>query len=167
MFRHQINEFGITLMTRYGQEWVDVILLLMTAVSSTPLALPIWGYALAGVALGYSIIRLAAVMAVGSALGSYVTFSLGRYFANRAWVRKRFPNVIRHPWTHGKSMKNVTWILFLGTCSPIPCDVLYVACGAKRYPPLLFLTTMVMARFVRYLYIGYGFKYFSGWFEGW
>jgi len=167
MFRHQINDFGLDLMTRYGQEWVDVILLLMTAVSSTPLALPIWGYALAGVALGYSIFRLAAVMAVGSALGSYVTFGIGRYFANRAWVRKRFPNVIRHPWTHGKSMKNVTWILFLGTASPIPCDVLYVACGAKRYPPMLFLVTMVLARFIRYLYIGYGFKYFSGWFEGW
>jgi len=163
MFREQINEFGILLMTRYGQEWVDGVLFLVTAVSSTPLALPIWGYTLAGVALGYHVIRLAAVMAVGSALGSFVTFGVGRYFAERQWVKKRFPNVFNNPWTYGRSKKYVTWILFLGTASPIPCDVLYVACGAKRYPPLLFLLMMIAGRFVRYIYLGYGFKYFSDW----
>ena len=167
MFRQQINEVGVRLKTDYGQERVDLVLLVLSAVSSTPLALPIWGYALAGVALGYSVFRLAAVMAIGSALGSMVTFGLGRFFADRAWVKKRFPGVINHPWTRGRSMKKVTWILFLGTVSPIPCDVLYVACGAKRYPPLLFLGTMMVARFVRYVYFSYGFKHFSGWFEGW
>ncbi|HUV29998.1 MAG TPA: alkaline phosphatase family protein [Acidobacteriota bacterium] len=163
LFKEPINAFGLDLMTRYGQQWVDVILFLVTAVSSTPLALPIWGYAVLGIALGYNIFRLASVMAVGSALGSFVTFSLGRYFADRPWVQKRFPNIRQHPWTRGKSKKYVTLILFLGTASPIPCDVLYVACGAKRFPALLFLVTMVAARFVRYVYLGYGFAYFSKW----
>jgi len=56
-------------------------------------------------------------------------------------------------------------ILFLGTASPIPCDVFYVACGAKHYPTLLFWVTMVLARFVRYLYLGYGFLYFRDFFD--
>ena len=161
LFREPINASGVDLMIRYGQEWADVVLLLLSAVSCTPLVLPVWGYAILGVALGYHVVRLAAVMAFGSALGSFVTFGIGRYFSKRPWVKRRFPGIHRHRWTHGKSKKYVAWILFIGTSSPIPCDVLYVACGAKRFPPVLFLITMVAGRFVRYLSLGYGYKYFS------
>jgi len=163
LFKDDINAFGMGLMNRYGQGWIDVVLFLITMVSCTPLVLPVWGYALAGVALGYNVVRLAAVMAFGSALGSFVTFTLGRYFGNSGWIRQRFPNIHRHPWTHGRSRTFVTLALFVGTSSPIPCDVAYVACGAKRYPALLFLVTMIVARFVRYIYLGYGFSYFSDW----
>ena len=159
LFKEEIKTFGVDLITRYGQGWVDVILFLLTAVSSTPLALPIWGYAQAGVALGYNVVRLASIMAVGSALGSMVTYAIGRYFGNSRFVLKRFPDVHKHPWTEGRSKKYVTLFLFLGTASPIPCDVLYAACGFKRYPAALFVVTMVAARFVRYMYLGYGFKY--------
>jgi len=161
IYQEQINSFGTDLMTRYGQQWFDLILLLITFISCTPLMLPVWCYALVGVALGYNIFRLAAVMAVGSASGSLVTFYLGRYFANRKWVRKRYPNLLNHPWTEGKSKMYVSWILFLGTASPIPCDVFYAACGAKRYPILPFYLLMVAGRFVRYIYLGYGFNFFS------
>jgi membrane protein YqaA with SNARE-associated domain len=90
---------------------------------------------------------------------------IGKYFSNTEWVKNRFPNIHKHPWTHGKSMKYVTLLLFIGTASPIPCDVFYVACGAKKYPTLLFWVTMVAARFVRYMYLGYGFKYFGDFFN--
>lgn len=45
------------------------------------------------------------------------------------------------------------------TASSIPCDAFYVACGVKRYPTMLFWSTMVAARFVRYYHMGYIFKY--------
>jgi membrane protein YqaA with SNARE-associated domain len=84
---------------------------------------------------------------------------LGKHYGGSAWIKKRFPNIRKHPWTHGKSRFYVTLMLFLGTASPIPCDVFYVACGVKRYPTVMFWVTMVLARFVRYCYLGYGFKY--------
>jgi len=159
IFKQDILRFGEYLMTTYGQDRVDGVLFLLTAISSTPLALPIWAYALVGISLGYTVMRLAVVMALGSATGSLVTFLLGKYFGETAWVRKRFPNIHEHPWTHGRSKWFVTAALFLGTASPIPFDVLYVAAGVKRYPTLAFWVTMVLARFVRYVYLGLGFRY--------
>jgi len=164
IYKEQVTAFGEQLLQHYGREWVDVFLLLITFVSCTPLMLPVWCYALVGAAMGLSIIRLAAVMAVGSALGSLTTYYLGRFFANRAWVKKKFPNFLNHPWTEGKSRLYVSWILFLGTASPIPCDVLYAACGAKRFPAFPFLLLMIAGRFVRYMYLAYGFHYFSKFF---
>ena len=161
VFKQDIMDFGGDLVTRWGQKWFDVVLFLITAVSSSPLALPIWAYTLVGVALGINIYRLALVMALGSATGSQITFLLGRYFGTTEWVKKRFPNLQNKLWAEGRSRWYVTLILFLGTASPIPCDVLYVAAGVKRYPSVLFWVTMVAARFVRYIYMGYGFLYGS------
>jgi membrane protein YqaA with SNARE-associated domain len=161
IYKDSITAFGRELLTRYGRDWVDVVLLLITFVSCTPLMLPVWCYALIGAAMGFNIVRLSAVMAVGSAFGSLTTFYLGRFFANRTWVTKRFPNILNHPWTEGKSRLYVSWILFLGTASPIPCDVLYAACGVKRFPAFPFLLLMIAGRFVRYMYLAYGFHYFS------
>jgi membrane protein YqaA with SNARE-associated domain len=161
IFKEDIFSFGQILMQRYGQEKVDAILFFLSAVSCTPLTLPVWGYALVGVAMGYNVIHLAVVMALGSASGSLVTLLLGRYFGSRDWVRRKFPNLHKHPWAHGRSRWMVTMFLFLGTASPIPCDVFYAACGLKRYPSLLFWVTMVAGRFVRYCYLGYGFDFFK------
>lgn len=159
IFNDDIKAVGEYLMTTYGQEWVNGILFLLTAISSSPLMLPVWAYALVGIGLGYDIFQLAVVMALGSATGSLVTFVLGKYFGESKWMRKKFPEINKHPWTNGKSRWYVTLMLFVGTASPLPCDVFYVACGVKRYPTLLFWTTMVAARFVRYCYLGYIFKY--------
>ncbi len=164
LFRNEINGYGVALMTRFGQRWVDVILFLVTAISCTPLMLPVWAYAVAGAALGLDVARLALVMALGSALGGLVTFAAGRYYGNRSWVQRRFPRLREHPWTHGKSKKYVTLLLFLGSSSPIPCDIVYAACGAKRFPVLPFLMTLTAGRFVRYIYLGYGFIYISDYF---
>jgi len=160
-FNDEISTVGADLLKTYGQNSVDLVLYLITAVSCTPLVLPVWGYALVGMALGYNLFRLAAVMAVGSATGSLVTFGIGRYFSNNAWVKKKFPSILEHPWTHGRSKLYVTWILFIGTASPIPCDVLYAACGAKRYPMLPFMIAVVAGRFIRYMYLGGMYGYFT------
>ncbi len=159
IFKEGIKATGEHIMVTYGQDWVDAILFLITAISSSPLVLPIWQYAMLGVALGYSVLRLAMVMALGSATGSLIIFLLGKYFGKSKWVKKRFPHIHKHPWTHGKSQFYVTMMLFFGTVSPIPCDVFYVACGMKRYSMPLFWATMVSARFIRYCYLGYGFRY--------
>jgi hypothetical protein len=92
IFKSDVLQLGTHLLTTYGQGWVDGTLFLLTAVSSTPLVLPIWPYTLVGVSLGYGIVHLAVVMALGSATGSLVEFYMGRYFGQSAWFKKRFPN---------------------------------------------------------------------------
>jgi membrane protein YqaA with SNARE-associated domain len=159
IFKEDVLRIGEHLLTTYGQGWVDLILFLLTAVSSTPLVLPIWPYAQIGVAIGYGIFHLAFVMAIGSATGSLVEFYMGRYFGESRWFMKRFPNIHKHPWTYGRSKWYVTLMLFLGTASPLPCNVFYIAAGAKRYSAILFWVIMVAARLVRYTYLGLGFKY--------
>lgn len=157
VFQDDITSFGESLIRSAGQGTVDLVLGLVTAVSSTLLTLPIWGYVWVGVALGYDIVRLAVVMAIGSATGSLSTMLIGRFLARTSFVRKRFPNLENHPWTVGRSRWMVTVFLFLGTASPIPCDVFYLACGAKRYPIALFWVVAAAARVVRYLYLGYAY----------
>ena len=158
IFQDDVNEFGVKLIESSGQGTVDVVLFSITAVSSTLLMLPIWGYALAGIAMGYNVVRLAVVMALGSATGSLTTLLIGRYFSERSFIKRKFPNLKEHPWTAGKSRVVVTWILFIGAASPIPIDVVYLACGAKKYPISLFWPLIAAARVVRYLYLGYGFS---------
>lgn len=157
LFQEDITSFGEHLIRSAGQGTVDLVLGLVTAVSSTLLALPIWGYVWVGVALGYNKVRLALVMAVGSATGSLTTMLIGRYLADRPFVKRRFPNVHDHPWTVGRSRLVVTAFVVLGTASPIPCDVFYLACGAKRFPAPLFWVAAAVGRVIRYLYLGYAY----------
>lgn len=164
IYKDEISQFGIDLINEYGQNWVDVILFFLSAISSTPLMLPVWIYALAGATLGLNLIRLAAVMGVGSAVGTMVTFALGRYFGDSEWVKKRFPNFHNYPWTTKKSMAYITLILFLGNASLIPCDVLYAACGFKRYPAWLFFVATTAGRIVRYTYLGYIYALYGNYF---
>ena len=163
VFRDDINAYGIRLMESYGRDKIEIILFLVTMISCSPICLPVWQYTLVGVAMGYSVPRLAAVMALGSAFGSVITYLMGRYFANNQWITRRFPKATNHPWVSGRSKWYVTLILFLGTASPIPFDVLYFACGVKRYPLALFLPACAAGRFVRYLYLGYGVDFFTRW----
>ena len=164
IYKDEIGLFGVDLIKAYGQNWVDCILFVLSAISSTPLMLPIWVYALAGATLGLNLIRLAAVMGLGSAVGTLVTFALGRYFGDSDWVRKRFPNFHNHPWTTKKSKTYITLILFLGNASLIPCDIFYAACGFKRFPVTLFFIATAAGRFVRYMYLSYLYAYFSDYF---
>lgn len=159
LFQDELMALGTHFLGAYGQNWMDAILFLITAVSSTPLFLPIWGYALVGISMGYGVVHLAIVMAIGSSTGSLVTYFIGRYLGDTQRIRRRFPKIVKHPWTEGRPRRVTTLFLFLGTASPIPCDVLYAACGLKKYPWLLFWATLIPARFVRYTYLGLGFEF--------
>ncbi len=163
VFKSDISEFGSQLMMRHGQDRVDLVLFLITSISCTPVVLPVWCYVPSGLLLGYGILRLATVMALGSAVGSITTFAIGRFFSNTSWAKRRFPRILKHPWTHGKSKMYVTWILLVGTASPIPCDIVYAAAGAKRYPAVPFFCLMVAGRFVRYISLGLMFRYLLDW----
>lgn len=160
-FQQDINRFGMGLIERYGQGSIDLVLFLITVISCSPICLPVWGYAVAGVAMGYNVVHLAVVMSVGSALGSLITYYLGYRFGQSRFVQKRFPKATEHPWIKGRSKWYVTLMLFVGTASPLPFDVLYLACGIKRYPPVIFFVANVGGRFLRYLYLGYGFALFG------
>ncbi len=163
VFREDINRYGVGLMESYGRDKVDIILLLLTALSCSPICLPVWQYVLVGVAMGYGVVHLAVTMAIGAALGSLITYYIGRCFGQTRWVARRFHRAADHPWIRGRSKWYVTAIMFLGTASPIPFDVLYFACGIKKYPALLLFVTCAAARFVRYVYLGYGFDFFTSW----
>lgn len=162
LFNDDLEAYGLSLMTRYGQNWIDLILLAVTAVSCTPLVLPVWGYVVLGVTMGYNVYRLAIVMAVGSALGSSVTYLIGRFFAEREWVKKKFPGILTNKWTTGRSRTYVALAIFIGTTSPIPCDILYAAAGAKQFPVWLFYLTTFGGRLIRYTYLGLGAQYAIG-----
>ncbi|MFB3148177.1 MAG: hypothetical protein ACE10J_05880, partial [Thermodesulfobacteriota bacterium] len=99
VFREEIISFGQTLLFSYGQERIDFILYLITTVSSTPLALPVWIYAVLGSMLGYEPLRLILVMGLGSVTGSTITYFIARYFGKSKFIRRNFPNIENHPWT--------------------------------------------------------------------
>ncbi len=157
IFRDQIVSVGHALLLRYGQERIDIILYLITSVSSTPLALPVWIYAILGAMLGYEPIRLIIVMGLGSMTGSSTTYLLCRYFGKSRFIKKNFPNIERHPWTEGRSKRVISVILFFGAASPIPFDIMYAACGLKRFPITLFLPITFISFCIKFAYLFYGY----------
>lgn len=165
LFNDDVTRIGVELLHRYGQTNIDIILFVITAISCSPICLPVWIYIITGAAMGYNILHLAVVLAVGSAVGSLITYYLGAYFSERKFFRKRFPKAQDHPWINGKSRWIVTSLVFLGTASPIPCDAFYLTCGVKRFSVSLFFSAAVAGRFVRYIYLGYGFGTIMGWFK--
>lgn len=165
IFNDDITRIGVQLLQRYGQTNIDIILFLITAISCSPICLPVWIYIITGTAMGYNVLHLAVVLAVGSAVGSLITYYLGAFFSERKFFQKRFPKAQNHPWINGRSRWIVTGLVFLGTASPIPCDAFYLACGVKRFPAGMFFSAAVAGRFVRYIYLGYGFGTIMGWFK--
>ena len=159
LFREEFLRFGENLLTSYGQERIDLILYVLTVISSSPVALPVWTYAAFGSLLGYESIRLILVMSFGAMTGSSITYLLGRYFGGTGFVRKYFPNVHNHHWTGGRSVWVVSLILFGGAVSPIPFDVMYAACGVKKFPAILFSPILFTAWAIRLSIVVYGFKF--------
>ena len=161
IFREEIVSVGQTLLLRYGQERIDIILYLITTVSSTPLALPVWIYAVLGAMLGFEPIRLIIVMGLGSMTGSAITYFIARYFGKSKFIRKNFPNIENHPWTEGRSKRVISVILLLGAASPIPFDIMYAACGMKRFPIALFLPITFVSFTTKFTYLFYGYDFIS------
>ena len=158
IFREEIVSIGKTLLITYGQDRIDFILYILTTVSSTPVALPVWIYAILGSMLGFEPIRLIIVMGLGSTTGSTITYFIARYFGKSKFVQRNFPNVEKHPWTEGRSKWLIGFILFAGAASPIPFDIMYAACGLKRYPILLFAPIVLVAFIIKFTYLFYGYR---------
>ena len=157
VFREEIVSIGQNLLLRYGQDRIDFILYFITTLSSTPLALPVWIYAVLGSMLGYEPLRLILVISLGSMTGSIITYFIARYFGKSKFVKRNFPNIENHPWTKGRSIWVVSLILFTGAASPIPFDILYAACGMKRFPILLFAPLLFLAFLIKFAYLFYGY----------
>ncbi len=158
IFREEIITIGKTLLINYGQDRIDFILYILTTVSSTPIALPVWIYAILGSMLGFEPIRLIIVMGLGSMTGSTITYYIARYFGKSKFIKRNFPNIENHPWTEGRSFWVISLILFTGAASPIPFDILYAACGLKRYPILLFVPIVLIAFIIKFAYLFYGYE---------
>ena len=157
LFQEEIISLGQDLLMRYRQDRIDLILYLITTISSTPLALPVWIYAVLGAMLGFEPARLIIVMGLGSMSGSIITYFVARYFGKSRFIKKNFPNIENHPWTHGRSKRVISVILFLGAASPIPFDIMYAACGMKRFPIALFAPITFISFSIKFTYLFYGY----------
>ncbi len=157
VYREEIIGIGHSLLLSYGQDRIDFILYFITTISSTPLALPVWIYAVLGSILGYEPLRLIIVMGLGSMTGSTITYFIARYFGKSKFVKQNFPIIENHPWTRGRSIWVVSLILFTGAASPIPFDIFYAACGMKRFPILLFAPVLFLAFLIKFAYLFYGY----------
>ena len=163
VFPAEMNAFALSLLDQFGENNMDLALFILTAISASPLCLPVWVYTMAGTAMGYDLFHLSLVMALGAGAGSTVTYYLGYRFGQARYLRRKFPKALSHPWIEGRSRRVVTILLLLGTITPIPLDVFYLACGIKKYPPLLFMAMIILGALVKYFYMAYGFSFLGGW----
>jgi membrane protein YqaA with SNARE-associated domain len=97
-YGERLLDFGEGLLTSYGQRNTDIMLYLITAVSSSPLTFPVTAYAVLGTLLGYEPGRLITLIALGAVTGSSVSYILGRCFGDTPFVRRKFPEV-QNRWT--------------------------------------------------------------------
>lgn len=152
-------DLGESLLTSYGQRNTDIVLYLITAVSSSPLPLPVSTYAVFGTLLGYEPGRLITIIALGAVTGSSVSYFLGMYFGRTPFVIRKFPEVENHCWTKGRSLKVVSLILLGGALSPLPAHPMFAACGIMRYPAVLFIPIVFLAWWIRIGIVVMGIKF--------
>lgn len=161
LYGERFLELGEKLLTKYGQSNMDITLYLITAVSSSPLTLPVSAYAVLGTLLGLEPGRLITLMALGAMTGSTISYLLGRFFGNTPFVRRKFPEVSDRKWTEGRSLRAVSLILLGGAVSPIPVHPIYAASGMMRYPMALFISILFLAWWIRIGVVVLGIKFIS------
>jgi len=161
LFGGKLLDLGEGLLRSCGQRNTDIILYLITAVSSSPLPLPVSAYAVFGTLLGYEPGRLITLIAFGAVTGSSVSYLLGRYFGKTPFVRRKFPEVESQSWTKGRSLKVVSLILLGGALSPLPAHPMFAACGMMRYPAVLFFPIVFLAWWIRIGIVVMGIEYIS------
>lgn len=159
LYGDKFLDLGKSLLTSYGQRNTDIILYLITAVSSSPLPLPVSTYAVFGTLLGYEPGRLITLIALGAVTGSSVSYILGRYFGKTSFVRRKFPEVENHSWTKGRSLRVLSLVLLGGSLSPLPLHPMYAACGMMRYPAVLFIPIVFLAWWIRICVVVMGIKF--------
>ena len=160
-YGERLLDFGESLLTSYGQRNTDIMLYLITAVSSSPLTFPVTAYAVLGTLLGYEPGRLITLIALGAVTGSSVSYILGRCFGDTRFVRRKFPEVQNHRWTKGRSLRVVSLMLLGGAMSPIPVHPMYAACGMMRYPAALFIPIVFLGWWIRMGAVVIGVKFIS------
>lgn len=161
LFGGKLLDLGEGLLRSCGQRNTDIILYLITAVSSSPLPLPVSAYAVFGTLLGYEPGRLITLIALGAVTGSSVSYLLGRHFGKTPFVRRKFPEVESQSWTKGRSLKVVSLILLGGALSPLPAHPMFAACGMMRYPAVLFIPIVFLAWWIRIGIVVMGIEYIS------
>ena len=161
LFGERLLDFGENILTSYGRTNTDIMLYIVTAVSSSPLTLPVSAYAVVGTLLGYEPGRLITLIALGAVTGSSVSYLLGRCFGDKPFVRRRFPEIENHSWTRGRSLRVVSLILFGGAMSPVPVHPMYAACGMMRYPAALFVLIVFLGWWIRIGIVVMGIKFIS------
>ncbi|HET7289285.1 MAG TPA: VTT domain-containing protein [Thermodesulfobacteriota bacterium] len=161
LFGERLLDFGENILMSYGQANTDFILYIVTAVSSSPLTLPVSAYAVIGTLLGYEPGKLITLIALGAVTGSSVSYLLGRCFGDTPFVRRRFPEMENHSWTRGRSLRVVSLILLGGAMSPVPVHPMYAACGMMRYPAALFVLIVFLGWWVRIGVVVMGIKFIS------
>lgn len=161
LFEERLLDLGENILTSYGRTNTDIMLYIVTAVSSSPLTLPVSAYAVVGTLLGYEPGRLITIIALGAVTGSSVSYLLGRCFGDTPFVRRRFPEIENHSWTRGRSLRVVSLILLGGAMSPVPVHPMYAACGVMRYPAALFVPIVFLGWWVRIGVVVMGIKFIS------
>jgi len=161
LFGGKLLDLGEGLLRSCGQRNTDIILYLITAVSSSPLPLPVSAYAVFGTLLGYEPGQLITLIALGVVTGSSVSYLLGRHFGKTPFVRRKFPEVESQSWTKGRSLKVVSLILLGGALSPLPAHPMFAACGMMRYPAVLFFPIVFLAWWIRIGIVVMGIEYIS------
>lgn len=153
IYQNEIITTSQSLLNSVGKKWFDFIIFLVSVIISTPLAFPVWSYAVYGKLMGYDTIRIVVLVSAGSTLGSYLTYMAGRFFTESRFVEKMLPEFRNNSWTYGRSVWFISFILFGGTLLPLPIDVVYAICGAKRYPQILFCMLVLAGKIITYYVI--------------
>jgi len=153
--KEQMEDFGNRLLKTCGWKMAYLMLLLLTALSSTIIPLPVWAYVGMAICLGLNLLGVAIVSGIGTTLGSCTTYVLGRYLSDVKWVKKRFHTTEQKLQQRKNKFAGYgAFILFLAALSPIPSEPYYFSCGFFKYPLLIYVPVVFVARTLRYLIMG-------------
>lgn len=123
VYQDELISLSINLMKRYSRDHFDLALFSLTAICSSPLAVPVWPFPVIGIVLGYPASKLISLITLASVAGSTITYFIGRYFNNNGFILRKFPGIQSNKWTDGKSFWSITAMLFGGTVLPLPTDI--------------------------------------------
>jgi membrane protein YqaA with SNARE-associated domain len=152
LYREGIVSFGEGLLSKYSNTVAYLILLLLTAISSTIIPLPVWAYVGAAISMGLNVYMVSIISGLGTTLGSCSTYVLGRYFSHVEWVRKKlYSDEEKMAKVRSKLSRYGLVALFFVALTPFPADPYYFACGLLRLPLATYAPVVFTGRTSRYL----------------
>lgn len=152
LYGEWIVSFGQDLLERYGKTAAYFVLLLLTAISSTIIPLPVWAYVGAAILMGLNVYMVSIIAGLGTTLGSCSTYVLGRYFSHVEWVRRRlYSDKEKMAKVQSKLSRYGLVVLFFVALTPFPADPYYFVCGLLGLPLATYVPVVFTARTSRYL----------------